>query len=241
MWSDISTPAAVTSNQESFDDITYRLVLREAAVATQRVTDSKEEFDLIENLVAISASKFGDATGVLHPLLAKPFTTKNHRGGSRFGAESSGGIFYSALSLETSAAERGFYVQKLLRDSPNLKNISQPHTEINVHIRTQIVDVRVAPFNQATHVFEDKNSYSKTQEFGEVVRQTNVLGVKYKSVRLKNGSPCLALFSPDGFAKKTPAKVDSQWSCYATENLVRWTNPYAFENGSSLSFEFSYE
>ena len=240
MWSDISTPAAVTSNQESFDDITYRLVLRDAAEATQRVTDTKEEFDLIEALVANSSTKFGANLGDIHPLLAKPFLTKNHLGGSRFGVQSSGGIFYSALSLETSAAERGFYVQKLLIDTPGMENISQAHTQINVHIKAQIIDVRVAPFNQASALFEDKDSYLKTQEFGEVVRQTNIVGIKYKSVRFMNGSACLALLSPSGFSKKNPIQIDSQWNCFATRDVVRWTNPYATENGEPVSFEFTY-
>ena len=240
MSSGIWTPAAVTSNQEFCNEVVYRFIAPDAAAATLEATDTKEEADLVEQLVSDSIARPTSEVSDLHSLLEKPFITKPHRNGSRFGSLSSTGVFYAGFAPETAAAERGFYVRKFLLDSPALPYISQQHIRITAQIKSSIIDVRVAPFHTYKKIFMDENSYVKTQEFAEMVRTTDVLGIKYASVRSPGNEACLALLSPKGFAKKMPNNIEGNWTCFATTDRVSWINPYAGTNGTSAQYEFPY-
>jgi len=237
---DTWTPAAVTSNSELFEGAVNRFVLVEASAATQKITDSLAEFELIENLVAKSVEEIDLKFEKLHTLLAKPFLTRPHAKGSRFGSPTSKGVFYSAINLSTAAAERGFYVQKFLFDSPGLLVLNQRHSQFLSSVSVQSIDTRLPPFHKDFEIFENKFSYAYTQKFADVVRQSKVGAIKYKSVRDPNGGVCLAILTPDGFSKPNPTSIDSAWTCYASLEKVYWFNPYVNSKLIETSLEFTY-
>lgn len=234
------TPAAVTSNQEFCNEIVYRFMAADAAFATLEVTDTKDEAELVEQLVSDSVARPSTEVPGLHHLLEKPFVTKPHRNGSRFGSLGSTGVFYAGFASETAAAERGFYVRKLLVDSPELPSVTQQQVRLTAQIKSPIIDIRVAPFHTYNKIFMDKNSYEKTQEFADVVRKTSVYGIKYASVRSPRNEPCLALLSPRGFAKKIPNSIEGNWTCFATADRVTWINLYGGTSGTPIQYDFSY-
>ena len=240
MLSTTWTQAEVTSNREELEGIFYRLISKDASNSTAKVTDTIDEIDLLENLV--KESRANTPVGEYEkydPLLIRPFFTPPFLGGSRFGSETGFGVFYCAETIETVAAERGYYVQKFRSDSPALALLQGAHHSlITVHVKAQIVDVRVPPFKKHPEIFLEKSDYSGTQNFANVVRFTQVNGIVYTSVRNPNPSSCLALLSPRAFKKKTPTSVQDSWVAIATENSVRWINNSVTRGSKSLQFTY---
>lgn len=240
MLSTTWTQAEVTSNSELLEGVFYRLIAKDASNSTAKVTDTIEEIELLEILVR--ASRTNTPVGEYekyNPLLIRPFYTPPFKGGSRFGSENEFGVFYCAESIETVAAERGYYLQKFRSDASALTLMQgAPHSLITVQIKTQVVDVRMPPFKKRPDVFLEKNDYSATQNFAGVVRLTQVNGIVYTSVRNPKPSSCLALLSPRAFKKKLPLSMDENWIAVVTEKSVRWINNSVTRTGKSMQFTY---
>lgn len=240
MLSTTWTPAEVTSNSNPLEGIFYRLIAKDASNSTAKVTDTIEEIELLEILVRNSRAERDIVEyGKFNPLLIRPFFSTPFQGGSRFGSEKSFGVFYCAKSIETVAAERGYYLHKFSSDSSTLTRIQgAPHSLITVDVMTQVVDVRMPPFKKNPDIFLDKNNYSATQQFADIVRLTQVNGIVYTSVRNPKPSLCLALLSPLAFKKRLPLSMDENWIAVATEKSVRWINNSVTQTSESMQFEY---
>ena len=238
--STIWTQAEVTSNSEPLHGTFYRFIAKDASNSTAKVTDTIEEIELLETLVRESRTDIptGEYANY-NPLLIRPFFTPPFPGGSRFGSETDFGVFYCAESIETVAAERGYYVQKFRNDADALTLLQgAPHSLISVQVETQIVDVRIPPFKKRPDIFLEKIDYSGTQKFAGVVRLTEVSGIIYTSVRNPTKSSCLALLTPAAFKKKAPASLDESWIAIASENSVRWINNSVTRADKSMQFTY---
>ena len=238
--STIWTQAEVTSNSEPLDGTFYRFIAKEASNSTAKVTDTIEEIELLETLVRESRTDMpiGEYANY-HPLLIRPFFTPPFPGGSRFGSETDFGVFYCAETIETAAAERGYYVQKFRNDADALTLMQgAPHSLITVQVETQIVDVRIPPFKKRQDIFLENIDYSGTQKFAGVVRLTQVSGIIYTSVRNPIKSSCLAVLTPRAFKKKAPISLNESWIAIATENRVRWINNSVTRADKSMQFTY---
>ena len=238
--STIWTQAEVTSNSEPLDGVFYRFIAKEASNSTAKVTDTIEEIELLETLVRDSRTDMPNSEFAnYHPLLIRPFFTPPFPGGSRFGSETDFGVFYCAETIETSAAERGYYLQKFRSDSDALTYMQgAPHSLITVHVHAQIVDVRIPPFKKCQDIFLEKIDYSGTQKFASLVRLTQVSGIIYTSVRNPIKSSCLAILSPRAFKRKVPISFDESWIAIASENRVRWINNSVTRADKSMEFMY---
>lgn len=234
------TQAEVASRSEPLDGTFYRLIAKDASNSTAKVTDTVGEIELLETLVRESRTDIplGEYANY-NPLLIRPFFTTPFQGGSRFGGETDFGVFYCAETIETVAAERGYYIQKFRSDASALTLIQgAPHSLITVQVQTQIIDVRMPPFKKRHDIFLEKNDYSGTQSFARIVRLTQVSGIIYTSVRNPNKSICLALLTPRAFKKRVPASLDESWIAIASENSVRWINNSVTRADKNMEFTY---
>ena len=219
------TPAAIASKVAFFSETICRLVVKNSRTSISKITDTHDELIHVENVISQQANNFAYAFRDLHPLMQQPFNTKTEPGGSRFRGQFDKGVIYGADTIETAAAERGYHHHLFVKNSPELTHSgATPFTFFTVKIAMNAVDVRKAPFNKERAVFENRSSYIESQRFASLVRQANVPGIKYASVRNPHIGSCVAMLSPSGFASKQPASWDENWSCIADAKGARWFN-----------------
>lgn len=233
------TPALIASKATLFTETLNRFVTKNLYSSIVKITDNDEEFAAVEKAIRLQISSFKEDFRVLHPLLKLPFTTKSYSGGSRFRAQFDSGVFYGADTLETAAAERGYHHHLFVKNSPSLVSSgATPLTFFTVDISMNLVDVRLAPFSKNPGIFHNKNSYSESQRFASLVRQSGIAGIAYTSVRNPKKALCVAMFSPSGFATKQPASWDENWFCIADSNGARWFNNSSRAAKAPMNFSY---
>lgn len=231
----IWTPLAVSSEASSWQGKVWRMVEAQHIASTMKIVDTLAEQDVLESLLESSKPKCPDATLNLDYLLATPFRYNPLRDGSRFRSIIDPGVFYGAGSERTAAAELGFWRWRFLKDSVELKQLEPvAHTAFNADISTSAVDLRQPPFDTQQSVWRNPIDYSGTQAFARIVRQANVGGILYQSVRDPGEGSCLALLTPAGFAKPKPLRQQT-WFLAVSQDGVIWrdnrSRDYAFTFG----------
>lgn len=233
------TPAAIASKATIFAESLSRFFVKNAQTSISKITDTEDELILIEGAITRQASRYKNSARDLHPLMQLPFTAKPYAGGSRFRAQFDPGVFYGADSIETAAAERGYHHHLFIKSSPELINSgATAFTFFTAKISTKLVDVRKAPFKKSSYLFHNKDSYTDSQAFASLVRQSGVPGIKYSSVRNPNTGECVALFSPSAFASKQPSTWDENWLCIADSTGARWINNSSRSIVAPMSFTY---
>jgi hypothetical protein len=188
------------------------MVESQHVAATMKLVDNRDEQDLLESLLESSKPAQPDDTAGLDYLLATPFRYAPNRGGSRFRAVTHPGVFYGAKSVRTAGAELSYWRWKFLKDAPDLNRIEPvAHTVFRVEVATPAVDLQRPPFDIDADVWQHPTNYASTQQFARVVREANVGGILYRSVRDPKPSWCLALLTPAGFAKPKPHAEQQTW------------------------------
>lgn len=180
--------------------------------ATMKLVDNSDELDLLESMLELSKPALPNDTAELDYLLATPFRYDPKRGGSRFRAVTDPGVFYGAESVRTAGAELGYWRWKFLKDAVDLERIEPvAHTAFRVDVTTPVVDLQRPPFDEDAVIWQHPTNYAPTQQFARVVREANVGGILYRSVRDPQPSWCLALLTPAGFAKPKPHAERQTW------------------------------
>lgn len=206
------TPTAVSSEAFDWRGQVWRMVESQYVAATMKLVDTLEEQDLLETLVETSKPSMPEGTEKLDYLLATPFRYHPNRGGSRFRAASDPGVFYGAQTVRTAGAELGYWRWRFLQDATDLECLDPvAHTAFRVDVHTTVVDLQVPPFDIDARCWHHPRDYAATQQFARVVRQANVGGILYRSVRDPQSSWCLALLTPTGFAKRKPNVKRQTW------------------------------
>lgn len=219
------TPAAIASKAAFFSETICRLVVKNSRTSISKITDTDDELILVGREISHHVTTLDKEFRDLHPLMQLPFMAKAYQGGSRFRAQFDSGVFYGADTIETAAAERGYHHHLFVKSSPELLSSgATPFTFFTIKIAMKLVDVRKPPFSRRPELFNNKNSYIESQRFASLVRQADVPGIKYTSVRSPRVGSCVAMLSPSGFASKQPASWDENWSCIADAKGARWFN-----------------
>lgn len=217
------TLPAVSSNAITWRGRVWRLVESQHVAATMKLIDTRDEQDLLETLLETSKPASPQETAGLDYLLATPFRYAPLPGGSRFRGVNDPGVFYGAESVRTAAAELGYWRWRFLQDSVDLDYIEPvAHTAFQVEVDTSAVDLQRKPFDKDEKVWMHPTNYGPTQQFARMVREANVGGILYRSVRDPQPAWCLALLSPKGFAKKRPLEERQTWFIGVTHNEVTW-------------------
>ena len=228
-------PHAVSSEGYAWQGIVWRMVEAQHVASTMKIVDTLAEQDVLESLLESSKPRCPHLTDGLDYLLATPFRYNPHRTGSRFRAINDPGVFYGAGSERTAAAELGFWRWKFLTDAIELTRLEPvAHTAFNAKISTKTVDLRQPPFDAQQAVWQHPSDYTETQSFANVVRDTDVGAILYRSVRDPGDGTCLALLTPEGFAKRKPLTQQS-WFLSVSQDGAIW------RDNQSRDHSFSYK
>jgi hypothetical protein len=125
--------------------------------------------------------------------------------------------------VRTASAELGYWRWRFLKDAVELDRL-QPvtHTAFSADIKTQLIDLRQAPFNAQAASWSHPSDYTATQALAQAARAAQVGGIQYNSVRDPNPAWCLALLTPQGFAKPRPNPLMQTWWLAVHQDGVTW-------------------
>lgn len=206
------TPHAVSSETFAWRGQVWRMVESQHIAATMKLVDNRDEQDLLETLLESSKPAPPENTAGLDYLLATPFRYHPQRTGSRFRSATDPGVFYGAESVRTTGAELGYWRWKFLKDAVDLERLEPvAHTAFRVEVATPVVDLQRPPFDVDAAVWQHRSDYTATQQFARVVREADIGGILYRSVRDPKPSWCLALLTPAGFVKPKPYAERQTW------------------------------
>lgn len=231
------TPAEVSSNAQAFSGKIWRMVESQYATSTMQLVDTREEHEILEDILEESKPPIpADARG-LDYLLFSPFRYAMVSSfGTRFRAEGDPGVFYGGETSATVASEVGYWRWKFLHDSAGLKRLSpSTFTAFRVTLDHRSVDLRSKPFSRDAMYWEHPSDYSATQEFARTVRQSDAGIIFYKSVRCPVPSFCAAVLTPQAFSRKKPDNVTQSWVLVIADEVI-WRRSNGKES-FSLSFD----
>jgi RES domain len=218
-----SMPAVVLSDSRLWTGVVWRMVEAQHTASTMKIVDNTEEQHLLEALLEGSKPSQPANALALDYLLATPFRYYPLRGGSRFRAVNDPGAFYGAESVRTAGAELGYWRWKFLKDAVDLDRLEPvAHTAICADIKTQVVDLRLPPFNAEVAAWLHPSDYSATQAFAQVARNAQIGGIQYQSVRDPKPAWCMAVLTPQAFAKRKPNPLMKTWWLSVHQKAVIW-------------------
>lgn len=217
------TPPGVSSETFPWRGAAWRMVEAGHIASTMKIVDTGDEQDVLESLLESGKPAQPSAAQHLDYLLATPFRYDPLRGGSRFRSPTDPGVFYGAESVRAAAAELGFRRWKFLQDAVDLERLEPvAHTAFKADIATTVVDLRKPPLDTAADVWQHPSDYTATQAFARVVRDADVGGILYRSVRDPQPAWCMALLTPAGFAKPKPSPQMQTWFLAVSKQTVTW-------------------
>lgn len=217
-------PAALSSEARPWVGSVWRMVEAQHTASTMKIVDTDDEQNLLESLLEDSKPAQPAATKGLDYLLATPFRYYPFlRPGSRFRAVTDSGVCYGAESVRTASAELGYWRWRFLKDAVDLEKL-QPvaHTAFSADVKTQVIDLRLPPFNAQAVAWSHPSDYTATQALAQVARTAQVGGIQYASVRDLQPAWCLALLTPHGFAKPKPNPLMQTWWLVVHQDGVNW-------------------
>lgn len=217
------TPLAVSSEAHDWRGSVWRMVEAQHIASTMKIVDSQAEQDLLETLLEDSKPAPPASAEALDYLLATPFRYGPLRGGSRFRSLTDPGVFYGAESVRTASAELGYWRWKFLKDAVDLEKLEPvAHTAFRADVSTLAVDLRQPPFSADAAAWTHPTDYSATQAFARVARESNLGGIVYQSVRDPHPAWCMALLTPQAFAKPKPHPAMQTWWLAVHQDQVIW-------------------
>lgn len=116
-----------------------------------------------------------------------------------------------------------YFVSRFLEDALELEKLEPvAHTAFSADVSTLAVDLRQPPFSADAPVWLDPADYLRTQAFAQVAREANVGAIQYPSVRDPQPAWCLALLTPQAFAKPKPRPLMQTWWLSVHQDAVSW-------------------
>lgn len=230
MW----TSSAVSSDLQEYERNLFRFIDPDGAQGILDLVDNTHEADILEGILYRSREVVNNVPPRIHRLLARPFELHNPLFPSRFRSGYQPGVLYSAESISTAALERGYQKVRFLRETPELEIPSlQRQTLINFDVRTEAIDIRVAPYSAAQYELASPTSYVKSQEFTVVARESGAGAIIYSSARGACDGPCVAVLRVDALKNGQPKFLSYAWEIRATSERAMWVNS---ETSEKLEF-----
>lgn len=202
----------------------WRVVEAQHILSSRDLVDSKEEHELLEDLIEASKPFIEKEKNYL---IFTPFRYPPLKHGSRFGRVFEPSLWYGSLELETAFTEVAYYRLKFFTDtSANLGCIEISMTAFNVSISCEIgVDLTEKPFKDYSQAISNKITYEHSQILGTNMRDDQVEAFLYFSARTQKISKNIAAFVPSVFQLKKNQYIGNQqnWKCFANKNLIEFT------------------
>lgn len=202
----------------------WRMVEAQHVSSARDLVDSREEHELLEQLLDNAKPKIANNT---HYLIFTPFRYPPLNYGSRFGSIYEQSLWYGSINLLTALAEVAFYRLKFFADtSADLQYIEIPMTAFKAYIQTEKgIDLTASHFEKYQDKLSNKTCYTDSQILGAEMRDANIEAFVFRSARDKTFGKNVAAFTPDIFKMKDNQYItDMQnWRCIANQNLIEFT------------------
>ena len=102
---------------------------------------------------------------------------------------------------------------------------------------TLAVDLRHSPFNVDAAAWTHPSDYTATQALARVVREANLGGIVYRSVRDPQPGWCIALLTPQAFSKPKPHPAMQTWWLAVHQDEVIWRRDHASMTFSASAWQ----
>jgi hypothetical protein len=219
------TPTALASEVIRKRGLVWRVVEHQHTVSTRKIVDTREEQEILEEILEESKPAYPAGTGSLHYLLKTPFRYYPYPQGSRFRrARSHDGVYYASEHIRTSLAEFAYYRVRFFEASPKTP-LPQTDSHITVfsvrYATTLCVDLTAPPFVRDRERWIHSTDYTATQEFADVARAANIEVIRYEAAR-DAGGVNIALLSPRAFAVTKPIE-EQVWVLYIATTEINCT------------------
>lgn len=202
----------------------WRMVEAQHISSSRDLVDSREEHDLLEELLENSKPRIANSK---HYLIFTPFRYPPLKYGSRFGNTFEQSLWYGSINLHTVLAEIAFYRLKFFADtSADLEYIEIPMAAFKAYIQTENgIDLTTSQFKKYQDKIFNKTSYEDSQRLGTEMREANIEAFIFTSARDKMLGKNVAAFTPDVFKMRDNQYItDMQnWRCIANQNTIEFT------------------
>lgn len=218
MW----TPTALASKVCHRAAIIWRAVEDQHNAATRKIVDTRQEQELLEDILEGNKPPIPKNAAALHYLLHTPFRyDAPYPVGSRFRrAGANEGVFYGSETIRTTLAELCYYRLRFFQESPDssLPRQQARLTVFSVNFESKMqIDLTQPPFDSERKRWTDAADYSATQAFADSARQAGIEVIRYESVRDQPTGFNVALLSPSVFKTNTPEHMQT-WFLYLSES-----------------------
>jgi hypothetical protein len=231
------TLPALASERRAYAYLLWRVVEAQHTASTMRLVDSLDEQGTLESILEASKPALPEAVRRLHYLLATPFRYRPHAG-SRFRGPFEAGVWYGAEALRTALAEKSYWRQRFLGDSPGTPELKPvPHTAFRAAVRARAaLDLTRGAFAGERAAWTSPVSYARTQQLATAARAAGVELLRYESVRDPEHGACAAVLNPAIFGRGRP-RAQQTWFIAAGRERVRC----ALDERNGATFEFTRE
>ena len=208
MYQTIWTVDALSSELAPYDGTGWRVVEAQHQISTQKLVDTLDEQQLLEEMLDEVKPQVPEAYAHLHFLLFTPFRYKPYPHASRFRrAGMTPGVFYASERVETAMAETVFYRYLFFSESPDTPFPTNAliHTAFAVALKTaKMLDLMSDPLAQDTDIWTNKQVYNACLDLSDKARETQAEIIRYQSVRDPKSGANLAVLDPVAFASPEP-------------------------------------
>jgi len=214
-----------------------RVTERQEQVATHALVDNLAEQALLEELLETSKPPPHPGGHGLHYLLTTPFRYPPLRHGSRFGGAHEPGLFYGAREVPVALAESAYYrflFWSGMVAPPPAGRLTSEHTVFGASYATrQGIRLQAPPFDRFVAELAHPGDYTATQRLGSQMRDSGVEAFEYRSARVPGQRICVALYTPGGFACKSPTWQQA-WICETRADAVSFYNKESGTTGFGI-------
>lgn len=201
----------------------WRVVEAQHVLSTRDLVDSREEHDLLEELIESSKPLIEQEKNYL---IFTPFRYPPLKYGSRFGTSIEPSLWYGSLELETAFTEVAYYRLKFFEDTDaDLGYIELSMTAFTAYLHTERgIDLTREPFNEHTDKISDKYRYEDSQQLGGCMRADDIHAFLYRSARAPE-STNVAAFTPSVFHHQKNQFIHNlqNWTCFGNKRVIEFS------------------
>ena len=198
----------------------WRFVEAQHRISTIKLADSRAEQAVLEELIEATKPPLPPECRGLHYLLATPFRYAAYPRGSRFRrAGMTPGVFYSAETPATAAAEIAFYRLLFFTESPDTPFPGNPaeYTAFAAAFETRrALDLTRRPLAARRADWMHPTDYATCQALADQARAADIAVLRYQSVRDPGQGCNVALLTALAFAKPKPV-AEQSWRLHIGE------------------------
>ena len=217
------TPRALASESASVELALWRAVEAQHVAATRALVDSREEQELLEQLLEASKPAIPNECLALDYLLFTPFRYPSTAFGSRFRDRADPGVWYGAEEVRTACAEVGYWRCRFVADSSGLTALDAvPHTLFRAVAAGAAIDLRAPPFAKRRAQWMHGDDYAACRSVARNAREAGQQLIRYASVRDPAQAGCAAVLDCRAFAGSRGISVRQTWFLSVSATRATW-------------------